>query len=304
MLEVGCGNGYVTQQLRERVRHVDGFDYAENMVARARANYGETNNRFFHASVLDPNACEAGTYDAAVCVRVLINLRDAGEQATALGNIARWLKPGGRLILVEGFTDGFDALNELRGKCELPDLVPAAINFYSSIAELMPVIERSFTVAERVPHRHVRFPDPGRLSAPGRAGPGRRLRRFPPQDRHHRAPVQSGRHAAAGPGARLYADQAGGLRGRPRSPTTPRSMPSISGRTGGEARPRLGRSNRRPGAARFLLVCFYDPNGIATVYESIALWQRLSEFDLEILNLWPTRGDWVRLPPTPRSCRI
>ena len=149
VLEVGCGNGYVTRQLRERVRHVDAFDYAENMVARGRANYGETNNRFFHASVLDPDACEAGAYDAAVCVRVLINLRDSGEQATALGNIARWLKPGGRLILVEGFTDGFDALNELRRKCELPDLVPAAINFYSSIAELMPVVDRSFTVAEQ-----------------------------------------------------------------------------------------------------------------------------------------------------------
>ena len=26
VLEVGCGNGYVTRQLRERVRHVDGFD--------------------------------------------------------------------------------------------------------------------------------------------------------------------------------------------------------------------------------------------------------------------------------------
>jgi glycosyltransferase involved in cell wall biosynthesis len=75
-------------------------------------------------------------------------------------------------------------------------------------------------------------------------------------------------------------------------------MLSISRRTGGEARPRLGRSNRRPGAARFLLVCFYDPNGIVTVYESIALWQRLSAFDLEVLNLWPTRGDWVRLPPS------
>jgi SAM-dependent methyltransferase len=148
VLEVGCGNGYVTRQLRERVRHVDAFDYAENMVERGRANYGETNNRFFHASVLDPDACEAGAYDAAVCVRVLINLRDAGEQETALGNIARWLKPGGKLILVEGFTDGFEALNELRRKCELPDLVPAAINFYSSLAQFRPVIERWFTVAD------------------------------------------------------------------------------------------------------------------------------------------------------------
>jgi SAM-dependent methyltransferase len=148
VLEIGCGNGYVTRQLRERARHVDAFDFAENMVARARANYGETNNRFFHASVLDAAACEAGAYDAAVCVRVLINLRDAAEQASALGNIAGWLKPGGKLILVEGFTDGFDALNGLRRKCDLPDLVPAAINFYSPLAELKPVIERRFEIAD------------------------------------------------------------------------------------------------------------------------------------------------------------
>jgi glycosyltransferase involved in cell wall biosynthesis len=62
-------------------------------------------------------------------------------------------------------------------------------------------------------------------------------------------------------------------------------------------RPLLGRRGR-PGAARFLLVCFYDPTGVATVYENVAVWQRLSEFELEILNLWPTRGARLNLPPT------
>ena len=62
-------------------------------------------------------------------------------------------------------------------------------------------------------------------------------------------------------------------------------------------RPLLGR-RARPGAARFLLVCFYDPTGIATVYENVTMWQRLSEFELEILNLWPTRGARLNLPPT------
>jgi glycosyltransferase involved in cell wall biosynthesis len=62
-----------------------------------------------------------------------------------------------------------------------------------------------------------------------------------------------------------------------------------------EARPLLGRRGR-PGAARFLLVCFYDPTGIATVYENVAMWQRLSEFELEVLNLWPTHGARLRLP--------
>ena len=148
VLEVGCGNGYVTRQIRERVRHVDAFDFAENMIARARAVYGETNNRFFHGSVLDAATCEANAYDAAVCIRVLINLRDLREQMAALENIGHWLRPSGKLILVEGFSDGFDALNRLRRECEMPDLVPAKINHYSHLAELWPAIQPSFVVAD------------------------------------------------------------------------------------------------------------------------------------------------------------
>ncbi len=53
VLEVGCGNGHVTQQIRERTRFVDAFDFAENMIERARMTYGEVNNRFFHGSVVD-----------------------------------------------------------------------------------------------------------------------------------------------------------------------------------------------------------------------------------------------------------
>ena len=144
VLEVGCGNGYVTQQVRSRVKHVDAFDFAENMVERARATYGETNNRFFHGSVLDRATCEAQAYDAAVCVRVLINLRGLDEQAAGLDNIAHWLKPGGRLILIEGFRDGFDELNRLRADCGMPALVPAAINYYSYVTQLRPTMDRWF----------------------------------------------------------------------------------------------------------------------------------------------------------------
>src|SRR5689334_16051035 len=65
VLEVGCGNGYVTSQLRERVAQVDAFDYAENMVARAKELYGERNNRFLHNSVLAPKI-DGGPYDAII----------------------------------------------------------------------------------------------------------------------------------------------------------------------------------------------------------------------------------------------
>jgi ubiquinone/menaquinone biosynthesis C-methylase UbiE len=146
VLEIGCGNGYVTQQLRNRARQVDAFDFAENMVNRARTTFGETNNRFFHGSLLEHNTCISEQYDAAICVRVLINLRNFDEQAAGLRNIANWLKPKGKLILVEGFSDGFVSLNRIRGYCEMPDLVPSAINYYSNLPKIREVIDQLFEV--------------------------------------------------------------------------------------------------------------------------------------------------------------
>jgi SAM-dependent methyltransferase len=149
VLEVGCGNGFVTRQLRSRVKYVDAFDFAENMVERARATYGETNNRFFHGSVLNRGACSEESYDAVICVRVLINLQNLDEQVIALDNISHWLKPGGKLILIEGFRDGFDALNRLRADCGMQALVPAPINLYSYLAELRTTIDRGFDCTDQ-----------------------------------------------------------------------------------------------------------------------------------------------------------
>jgi SAM-dependent methyltransferase len=145
LLEIGCGNGYLTDELRRRVASVDAFDFSEAMIASARTHFGEHGNRFFVDSVLEGTQV-APPYDAAVCVRVLINLADAEEQALALRNMAKWLKPGGRLILVEGFLDGFEGLNELRGRCGLPPLQPASINFYSHWADLEPVAAALFDI--------------------------------------------------------------------------------------------------------------------------------------------------------------
>ena len=147
ILEVGCGNGFSTERFRALVEHVDAFDYAENMVERARTAFGETNNRFIHDNVLDPQHLEA-EYDTVVCVRVLINLQDFEQQRLAVRNMAGLTREGGRLILAEGFTDGFDGLNGLREKVGLPPLTPASINFYSSLAELQEVLDEWFELEE------------------------------------------------------------------------------------------------------------------------------------------------------------
>lgn len=147
VLEVGCGNGFSTARFRALVEHVDAFDYAENMVERARTAFGETNNRFIHDNVLDPQHL-GSDYDTVICVRVLINLQDFEQQGLAVRNLARLTKQGGRLILAEGFTDGFDGLNALRDDVGLPPLTPASINFYSSLAELREVLDEWFELEE------------------------------------------------------------------------------------------------------------------------------------------------------------
>jgi len=127
------------------VAFVDAFDYAENMVARARETYGETNNRFFQDSILAPRT--TGTdYDAALCIRVLINLANLEQQRQALDNLAGMLKRGGHLILIEGYREGFEVINALRAVIGLPSAHPAPINFYSSLTELMPSILQKFTI--------------------------------------------------------------------------------------------------------------------------------------------------------------
>lgn len=143
VVEVGCGNGFSTRRFRELVEWVDAFDYAENMVDRARKTVGERNNAFIHDNVLDLKQL-TGPYDVVICVRVLINLGDLEQQKLALSNIDQLLRPGGLLILAEGFTDGFEHLSALRAAVSLPPIEPAEINFYSSLEDILPGLAESY----------------------------------------------------------------------------------------------------------------------------------------------------------------
>jgi SAM-dependent methyltransferase len=148
LLEVGCGNGFSTRRFRALVSHVDAFDYSLEMIERARAGVGETNNRFIHDNVLAPEHL-AGPYDAVLCIRVLINLQDLGQQRRALANLKQLLRPRGLLLLAEGFREGFQALSALRGEVALAPLEPAKINFYSSLQDLLPELLQEFDLADQ-----------------------------------------------------------------------------------------------------------------------------------------------------------
>lgn len=147
VLEVGCGMGISTDKFREHVKWVDAFDFEVNMIERANKVYGEKNNKFYHDNVLNLTKINK-TYDAIICVRVLINLANLDEQKTAIKNLTPLLKKNGIFILVEGYTEGFEEMNKVRKELKLKPIQPAKINFYSATSDLLPLLEKDFDLED------------------------------------------------------------------------------------------------------------------------------------------------------------
>jgi ubiquinone/menaquinone biosynthesis C-methylase UbiE len=106
VLEIGPGTGYYTFEMAGRLDggQVDIFDIQQEMldhVVREASKRGVTN---VHPALGDAQALPYGdgSFDAAVLITVLGEIPD---QDRALTEIARVLKPGGRLIVGEMMVD-------------------------------------------------------------------------------------------------------------------------------------------------------------------------------------------------------
>ncbi|MHB8694095.1 MAG: class I SAM-dependent methyltransferase [Solirubrobacteraceae bacterium] len=99
-LDVGCGTGFLALRLAELGHTVTGVDFSPQMIERARDKADraglEIDFRVSDAVALD-SAEE--TYDLLVARHVIWNLPDP-ERAVA--EWLRVLRPGGRLLLIEG----------------------------------------------------------------------------------------------------------------------------------------------------------------------------------------------------------
>ncbi|MGG5820357.1 class I SAM-dependent methyltransferase [Falsiroseomonas sp. HW251] len=98
VLDLGCGTGEVSRMLRALGASVTGVDLSEAMLARARSKLCPLNWRGFLGdaeSLPDRDA----TYDAVVTRHLVWTLPDA---PAAFAAWARVLKPGGRLLVVDG----------------------------------------------------------------------------------------------------------------------------------------------------------------------------------------------------------
>lgn len=122
VLDVGCGLGYAV--VRYAVTHkaeVHGLDYAENMVEGAKMLLEKTkpvlkgSASFIHGSVTNIPFPD-NHFDVVSSSRCLMALLDWEKQKQALIDIKRVLRPGGRLVLMEGTIDGLNRLNDVREK--------------------------------------------------------------------------------------------------------------------------------------------------------------------------------------------
>lgn len=95
--DLGCGTGTLSLLLAEQGYAVDGVDFSREMVTRARAKAGHLAT-FQQGDAAQPPLAEAA-YDVVLCRHVLWALP---SPAAALAHWVRLLKPGGRLVLVEG----------------------------------------------------------------------------------------------------------------------------------------------------------------------------------------------------------
>lgn len=94
--DLGCGTGTLTQLLAGEGYVVDGVDFSEEMLRRARTKVPSAT--FVLGDAAEPPLAP-GTYDVVLCRHVLWALPDPGA---VIGRWVRLLRTGGALVLVEG----------------------------------------------------------------------------------------------------------------------------------------------------------------------------------------------------------
>ncbi len=130
VLEIGCGNGYMSPELSSRVTFVNAIDFLPEMVERAKKeNEGILNVKFEVGDACNLEFPD-NSFDKIVCTRVLINMSDQSLQKKAIKEFNRVLKPNGELLILEGILESFEYLNKYRSILELKPIYPAEVNNY------------------------------------------------------------------------------------------------------------------------------------------------------------------------------
>jgi ubiquinone/menaquinone biosynthesis C-methylase UbiE len=146
VLDVGCANGYSTFRQHEthKLASITGMDFAANMVAaamQAKRDKGLGDSIQFIEGDIRSLQFADNSFDVAYTTRVLINLPTWEQQMQGIAECLRVVKPGGKLVLSEGFWEPLMLLNAMRLLVKLPPLVEHDFNRYLKIAVLKTHLE-------------------------------------------------------------------------------------------------------------------------------------------------------------------
>lgn len=101
VLDLGCGIGRLSVAMVRRGATVIGVDSNEVMLQKGRERFGRSGICFIHAEAADL-PLSAASVDAALAVMVLQHVLDDSQFVRALNEIARVVRPGGRVLIVDG----------------------------------------------------------------------------------------------------------------------------------------------------------------------------------------------------------
>jgi len=141
VLDIGCANGYATFRQAEshKLAAITGVDFAANMVVAAqktRQQKGMGDEVSFMEGDVRALQFPDNTFDVAYTTRVLINLPTWEQQMQGIEECIRVVKPGGTIVLSEGFWEPLMLLNAMRALTNLPPLVEHDFNRYLKLSAL------------------------------------------------------------------------------------------------------------------------------------------------------------------------
>lgn len=95
ILDVGCGDGWLSGELSKKYKFVSGCDISEELISIAKKNYPSIPFEVLDVSV--KTNFKKDSFDVVLASLVLHNIQD---QQRALTNLYDALKPGGKFILI------------------------------------------------------------------------------------------------------------------------------------------------------------------------------------------------------------
>lgn len=131
VLDAGCGEGEGTLTYSSiKEVSVCGADFSQKRLNKAHQRLRDCGNvRLERVDFLGEYTLD-NDFDVVVSQRFLINLQEWSKQQKVIRDLLGLLKPGGKLILLEGSKQGMDSLNEFRAVMEMSPIPPKWHNLF------------------------------------------------------------------------------------------------------------------------------------------------------------------------------